>query len=487
MNDRPNVLLICVDHWSGLLTRPAGHPVVMPPTLGQLAQNGVHYSNSYCANAACIPARRSLMPGLTSRTHGDRIFSDIPMPAAPTLAQCFRDAGYQAYGVGKLHVFPQRDRIGFDDVILNEEGRRHPPGGADDYEQFLVEQGFAGLEHAGGLCTNDYLTCTWHLPEHCHPTNWAVREMCRTIHRRDPSRPAFWYLSFIGVHPPVWPPKSYMDLYRDVPIDPPVYGDWSTSFDALPYGAKAYNDRFSIRQAPAHEMELGRRAYYATITHVDHQIRIVIGTLREAGLLDNTIIALTTDHGEMLGDHHLWAKGVMHQKSARIPLIIVPTANDTRLLHDTTDNRLVKLRDIMPTLLDLAGIDIPDTVEGMSLLSERRREYLYGEYREGADATRMVRDARYKLIYYAGGNFFQLFDLEEDPLEQRNLAITCGNTSGNPAHTDVQQRLTNVLIDHLYDSNPDWLKDGQLVGVPVGPYVRHPNRGLSGQRGLRLI
>ncbi|MDP6108264.1 MAG: sulfatase-like hydrolase/transferase, partial [Candidatus Brocadiia bacterium] len=105
---RPNVLLICADHWGGLLSRPAGHPVVMTPTLAHLATLGAWYSNAYSPAPSCIPARRSLMTGLSVRTHGDRIFKERePMPDAPTLAQCFRDAGYQAQAVGKLHVYPQ--------------------------------------------------------------------------------------------------------------------------------------------------------------------------------------------------------------------------------------------------------------------------------------------------------------------------------------------------------------------------------------------
>ena len=130
---QPNILLICVDHWPGDLLGAAGHPCVMTPTLDQLAANGVRYTNAYSASPTCIPSRRGLMTGTTARTLGDRVFSETtPMSALPTLAQAFSRAGYQTYAVGKLHVYPQRDRIGFDDVILNEEGRHHLEGNADD-------------------------------------------------------------------------------------------------------------------------------------------------------------------------------------------------------------------------------------------------------------------------------------------------------------------------------------------------------------------
>ena len=480
--NRPNVLMICVDHWGGLLTRPAGHPVIMTPTIAQLARCGVQFTRAYSACPVCIPARRTLMTGQTPRTHGDRIFNEtLEMPDVPTVAQCFRDAGYQAHAVGKLHVHPQRDRVGFDEVILNEEGRHHlGDRSADDWEMFLADQGHPGQEYSHGLNSNDYLTRAWPFPDHCHPTNWAASQMSRMMHRRDPRKPAFWYLSFVGPHPPVWPLQTYMDQYRDVEMDSPVYGDWSSSYDALPFGARPKVDRFVMRDAPGHEQDLGRRAFYATITHIDHQIRVVIGYLREQGLMDNTIICFTADHGDMLGDHHLWAKRVMYEKSARVPLVLVPTTDDDRLTPGGEDDRLVELRDIMPPLLDLCGLDVPDTVEGVSLIGTQRRDHLYGECGEAEQATRMMRDERYKLVYYPVGNVFQLFDVDHDPLEQRNLA-------GNADHADAQRHLTQLLIDHLYGNDLQWVHAGQLVGLPDRTYEYPPDRRLGGQRGLRFV
>ncbi len=142
-DSRPNVLLISVDHWSGQLMRPMGHPVVMTPTLEGLARNGTLFTNAYSACPVCVPARRTLMTGLSGRTHGvTRNDGTAWDPSVPSLPQCFRDAGYQAYAVGKLHVNPARCRIGFDDVILNEEGRpidRSHGHWGDDWEQYLAD------------------------------------------------------------------------------------------------------------------------------------------------------------------------------------------------------------------------------------------------------------------------------------------------------------------------------------------------------------
>ena len=118
MSVKNNVLLISVDHWFGELIGALGHPSILTPTLDQMIGNGIAFTNAYTTTPICIPARREMMTGVGSRTHGDRNFNEtLPMPDLPTIAQTFTENGYQSYGVGKLHVYPQRDRIGFQDVI----------------------------------------------------------------------------------------------------------------------------------------------------------------------------------------------------------------------------------------------------------------------------------------------------------------------------------------------------------------------------------
>ncbi|MEZ4731393.1 MAG: sulfatase-like hydrolase/transferase [Caldilineaceae bacterium] len=244
--------------------------------------------------------------------------------------------------------------------------------------------------------------------------------------------------------------------------------------EPLPYslqGKQAVGHKLNeiqIRQA--------RRAFYALCTHIDHQLRVVIGTLREEGLLNDTIILFTSDHGDMLGNHGMWAKRLFYEYSANVPMILLGTAGDARVGHHRVDDRLVGWQDIMPTLLDLAGVPIPQTVEGMSMVGEQQRDWFYGEIDEGAHATRMIRDGRYKLIYYAAGNHRQLFDLQEDP----NESLDCAQ---DPAYAEPLERLTQVLITQLYGGDEAWVQDGTLVGLPDRPFVPGPNRGLTSQRG----
>ena len=475
MSEQPNVLLICTDHWPASLLGVAGHRTVETPTLDQLARNGTRFTNAYSECPVCIPARRTLMTGTTPRTHGDRVFkTDEPMPDLPTLPQTFRDNGYQAYAAGKLHVYPQRDRIGFDDVMLAEEGRPQL-GAIDDYELWLGEHGLAGQSYAHGMCNNEYSWRTWHLEEQYHVTNWTTQQMARLIRRRDPTRPGFWYLSYCHPHPPLVPLASYLDRYRDVEPDAPVTGDWSWDVDALPYALQSVRDHWPLEDA--RQVAWIRRAFYALCTQIDHQMRLVIGTLREEMLLDNTIVLFTSDHGDMLGNHGLWAKRTFYEDSANVPMLLMGRRGDERVGFNRVDDRLVGWQDIMPTLLDLAGIEIPESVDGISMVGDARHDTLYGEIGEDASATRMIHDGRFKLIYYPVGNYTQLFDLQDDPREQRDL-------SDSVEHAQIRAKLTSSLINELYGGDGQWVSDQELIGLPGRAYVPQPNRGLSGQRGI---
>jgi arylsulfatase A-like enzyme len=430
------------------------------------------------------------MTGTCAKTHGDRGFSEMmEMPALPTLAQTFRDNGYQAYGVGKIHVYPQRARIGFDDVLLNEESRRvnYPyEMREDDYARYMARQGYPGLSDAHAMSNNDYIMRPWHLPEHLHQTSWTAREMCEYIIRRDPTRPAFWYCGFTAPHPPLVPPQVFLDMYGDVEIDMPQTAEWAKDFDSLPYCLKYYSNIFNIRTEKGIKDAL--KAFFALCTHIDFSLRSIIGTLREEKVLDNTIIAITCDHGDMLGTHGLWAKNVFYEGSAKVPFIIVPTEDCRELKPDTVDERLVELRDMMPTLLGMAGLPVPGTVEGLPLQDPAaRRDAVYGELWEDDRATRMIRSDEYKLVYYALGNRIQLFDLKKDPREMNDLA-------GDPGHEEFLARMTDKLVSRLYGGDRAWVKDGKLVGLPDKSYAFKPsqnnvgvlkNRDLLIQRGIR--
>lgn len=485
--DRPNVLMITTDHWPASLLGIAGHPAIQTPTLDELARCGTRFTNTYSECPICIPARRTLMTGMNPRSHGDRTFqTTLRMPEAPTLAGTLRDAGYQTHAVGKLHVYPQRDRIGFEDVWLAEEGRPHW-GVWDDYDIYLGEQGFAGRQFEHGMSNNQYFARPWHLPEETHVTNWTSRTMSKMIRRRDPNRPGFWYLSFTHPHPPLVPLQHYWDVYQSVQPPDRIFGDWvpsawtngdstdDTCGDSAPWLLNSIFNKWHVRRDDEYRTAL--RAFYALCTHIDHQIRFVLGTLREEGLLDNTVILFTADHGDMLGQHGLWAKRLFYEGSANVPMLLVGPKNSDRVACDAADDRLVGLQDVMPTLLDLCEIDIPETCDGRSMTSTSKREFLYNECNEGPTATRMVHDGRHKLIYYPCGNAFQLFDLDCDPEE-------CVNLADNAEYANVCRQLQDTLKQEIYGTDLEWLNEqNEFVGL-IPEAVQHAGeRGLFLQRG----
>jgi arylsulfatase len=148
---------------------------------------------------------------------------------------------------------------------------------------------------------------------------------------------------------------------------------------------------------------------------------------------------------------------------------------------DTVDDRLVGLADVMPTLLELAGVPIPPTVVGRSMVGDARREFLYGDCLDDHAATRMLHDGRHKLIWYPAGNRVQLFDLANDPHELRDL-------SDDAASAAVRATLTERLLGALWgcDLEQGWARDGALVGYEPGPYRPGPDRSWSGQRGIHF-
>ncbi len=157
-------------------------------------------------------------------------------------------------------------------------------------------------------------------------------------------------------------------------------------------------------------------------------------------------------------------------------MIIMGTKNNPIFPEAGIDERLMGLQDIMPTLLDMCDIEIPDSVDGMSMATGESRPHIYGEWGEDDSACRMVRNGRYKLIYYPVGNYFQLFDMHADPNELVNLA-------GQEHCAELQMQLTETLHNELYGSDLEWLDGRTFIGLPEKTYEWHAHRHLHFQRG----
>ena len=268
--------------------------------------------------------------------------------------------------------------------------------------------------------------------------------------------PFFLMASFVRPHPPVDAPEYYFNLYKDKDLAPPYRGDWNDE-ERMYRDGHRYNAQ-SAPSDPAYIRQL-REGYYGAITHMDHQIGRLISALVEQQLMDNTVILFCSDHGEMLGDHLMFMKAKPYQGSARVPMFLSGpekyVGGHRRLCGD-----LVELRDVMPTLLELAGAPIPDTVDGVSMLHPVEREWLHGEHTLGQDSMHYIVTKQDKYIWYSQTGKELYFDLEKDPHETHN-AIGDGDCQSRIA------QLRDCLIQALAGREEGY-SDGRhlIVGRP---------------------
>lgn len=311
--------------------------------------------------------------------------------------------------------------------------------------------------------------------ERLHPTNWAVDESIRFLETRDRTRPFFLMTSFVRPHPPFDAPQTYFDLYRDMELREPAAGDWDNT-EATERDGMVLDSIHGCRDA-----ELRRQAmagYYACITHMDHQIGRLITALENDETYHNTVIVFCSDHGEMLFDHGLFRKMLPYEGSTRIPFIVHVGKNVPRVAQSRargTSESVVELMDLMPTLLDLCGIDVPEGVEGASLVGELTgaapldRAYLHGEHsRDAEQSNQWIVTPHDKYIWFTQTGVEQYFDLDADPRETVDLI-------DDPARAERIAELRAALVRELEGREEGYSVDGELVvGRTPAVVLEHP-------------
>jgi arylsulfatase len=480
MTERPNIVLIMADQWRGDCLSVAGHPVVHTPYLDQMALNGARFTRAYSATPTCIPARAALFTGQTQATHGRVGYQDgVNWDYETTLAGEFTRHGYQTQAIGKMHVYPERSQVGFQNVILHDGFLHHARGHhedldrVDDYVPWLRQRLGHDAEYFDhGVNCNSYVARPWDKPEAVHPTNWVMTQGIEFLKRRDPRKPFFLFLSFHRPHPPYDPPAWAFEqyLHRDMPA-PPV-GDWEQVFDdvADPYRPDCFYGRID-----PHVLQRARAGYYGHMTHIDHQVNRFVERLAEFGLRDNTYLLFTSDHGEMLCDHNLFRKAYPYEGSANVPMLLVGPGGSGIGAGGVVDAP-VELRDVMPTLLDCAGLPVPEAVEGRSFLRLARgeampwREHLHGEHTVLGMSMQWITDGHWKYVWFSGDGREQLFDLQSDPQERHDLAAA-------GTHLQELSRWRGALVQALEGREEGFVQQGRLVpGRPVNPCLRHLRR-----------
>ena len=460
---RPNVILIMTDQHRGDCLGVSGHPLVETPHLDGLANDGTNFTRAYTACPSCVPARAVLMTGQTPWHTGilgmgqgqGRLRSDY----AHTMAGVLAGAGYHTQLVGKMHFQPPRALNGFHNTVLDEHAEG--AGFKSDYQAWFEEHAPPAVymrEHMRDWNTMD--SRPFHLPEWLHPTNWTARESINFIERRDPEKPFLLVTSFIRPHSPYDPPQPYWDMYARKEVPGPVVGDWAHVHD-VPRDGRSIT-AWRGKRSPEEEWR-ARVGYYGSISHVDNQIGNLLSFLKKEGVYHNSLIIFTADHGDMMGDHNLWRKTYAYEGSARIPLI-VKFPNSMGLPQGSTCEEPAELRDVMPTMLDVAGVPVPDTVDGLSLRQAcagtgSLRDYVHGEHctcYSSVAENQFVTDGTRKFIWFPRTGDEQFFDLEQDPDERHNAI-------GDLGREDEIELWRGRLIDELSARDCGLVEDGRLV------------------------
>ena len=264
--------------------------------------------------------------------------------------------------------------------------------------------------------------------------------------------------SYVRPHQPFDAPQSYYDLYKDKALRPPFEDDWSDPTLTETYGRIKDSIYGCSDEQLRHDAMAG---YYASITHIDHQLGRIIQSLIEDGSYEDTIILFLSDHGEMLFDHHCWRKVYPYQGSIHIPFIfrIGKHIADIKPHHADT---IAELRDIMPTLLDYAKLNCPDTVDGKSLqpaitANTSIRSWLHGEhsFHSGLSNHYIVTN-KDKFIWYSETGQEQYFDLINDPHESHNAI------HDTQYHERIHE-LRKLLIDELADREEGYSDGFKLI------------------------
>ena len=440
MNQGPNILWICTDQQRYDTINALGYDHVDTPVIDGLVAEGVAFTHAYCQSPVCTPSRASFLTGqYASAVHingnGLDHFPDHP----PLVSRLLAEAGYDCGLIGKLHLASAYGRIEprVDDGYRYWEYSHAP---RDDWPQ---GHGYAEWVRGQGEVLGELLKEYPHgLPAEFHQTTWCAEKTIEFM-REERDGPWLASVNIYDPHPPFNPPQSYRDLFRPQDMPGPLFAESDLAqqerLAPIDFQSRVRNPgELDIRDplqkdrsAPGAEAKVLQAAYCAMIKQIDDQVGRILAALEESGQRENTVVIFSSDHGEMLGDHGLIQKGCrFYEGLVRVPLVFSwPGRFAENLIRDD----LVELTDKAPTILELAGIEVPERMTGRSLLpilegdaQQAHRDYVRCEYYDALDESdgtlaTMFRDRRYKLVLYHGHNLGELYDLEEDPHEFENM------------------------------------------------------------------
>ncbi len=475
MSNRPNILFIFADQHRHDALGSAGNSLIATPNLDWLAQSGVRFSDAWCQSPICQPSRAALITGRYPHELGVmRNFGPDMNQNWPTFMKQLQQAGYTTANIGKTHYYAEglsapdtkadmrqhASRVaafGFDHVVEEFDRYVHAMDGVTTpYSEYLRSQGVYDIYR-------DQLRSIWRLTEHhwdgvtsplskeADLTSFLTREAQSWLAQQSEDQPFFLQLSYVQPHVPLMADPDWADHYRDLEIprgpsarqtpEIPIWNDY-LSWCGHHANAHLLTDEYVLA---------GARQYYAMISLIDECIGTLITQLDTAGLLDNTWIVYSSDHGEMLGDHGLMAKFNFYRSSVQVPLIVRPAGG----CDPEVNPALASVVDIGPTLLDIADAQPLQKARGQSLVpvigqGEKGRGLAFSEIQMQSRKTqaptfRAVRNARYRLTLETTTNTLcELFNLREDPEELRNLVSEPGL---EPVIAELREQLDSCIND----------------------------------------
>lgn len=417
----PNILIIHADEHRMDCIGVYGNKDVLTPNLDQLAREGVIYQNPYVSLPVCTPSRYSLISGMDVQDHQAWTNHSTLNPAIETFPDVLKKAGYKTKAIGKMHFAPTYLDVGFDELMLVEQDG--PGRWDDDYHRDLMQHNLVDkidLEDQRGEYRKEAPEEYWKsfgtkvtgLPDEFYSTNWTANHSLKTIENWDASGNMLM-IGFIKPHHPFDPPQKWVDMYNPEELE--LLPGWIE--EPMDYDTKQNKGYFENKTLNEKALKKSMAYYYASITQIDYEVGRMIQVLKDKGIYDNTLIIYTSDHGDHMGYHHQILKGgFLYESIMKAPLIIkYPKGQYAGTIND----KLVSNIDIAPTVLNAAGLKIPETMTGHDLTEASiSREYVFAHNWLGAQA--MIRSKQYKLIQNRKGKSL-FFDLNTDPLEMNNL------------------------------------------------------------------
>jgi arylsulfatase A-like enzyme len=442
MNDaRPNVLWICTDQQRYDTIHALGYEHIRTPNLDRLVAEGVAFTQAYCQTPICTASRASFLTGrYPSTIHVTRNGNAYCPDGVGLITRRLADVGYDCGLAGKLHLAAAHGRVEqrCDDGYRVFKWSHHPtpeafwPTEKHDYQRWLRDQGIDWEEAYNAEAVEGWTenaNSRAGIAAQYHQTTWCANE---AIAFMSEERDGPWLMSVnpFDPHPRFDPPAEYlarMDVdAMPMPLFQPEELESQLDFQGIDFQTEAPIDpsTYDARRMVA--------AYCAQIELIDDQVGRMLDALEASGQRENTIVIFTSDHGEMLGDHGLLWKGCrFYEALVHVPLILSWPGHWQAGIRSSA---LVELTDIVPTLYEAIGMDVPANVQGKSLLPiltgqappDVHRDFVRCEYHDALDRplashANMLYDGRWKLVVYHGQRVGELYDLQEDPHEYRNL------------------------------------------------------------------